>query len=47
MKTRVNILINKKTWKRYKILCLKKDKIPSHEIEKFMKRKIKNVSKGL
>lgn len=42
MKNKVTISLRKDIWEKYQIYCRNNDLIPSYEIQKFMRKKLKN-----
>lgn len=45
MKIKVTISLREEVWKNYQKYCKENDLIPSYEIQRFMKRKIKEDKK--
>lgn len=43
MKTKVTISLRKEVWNKYQEYCKENDLVPSYEIQKFMKGKIRKV----
>jgi hypothetical protein len=41
MKKHIDLSIDEMLWKEYQKLCIDQSKIPSHEIEKFMRKRLK------
>lgn len=45
MRKRINISLDEKLWKEYQKLCIDKNKVPSYELEKFIKKELKKYGK--